>query len=294
VSKKTYKRLFMANDDQSLKSELEALYPSERSTVMSLLEKVGFDCSEWANYKRPQHPASNPKFCYEWAFFDERQGLVINLWHKNFRVEGQQIVTDLNLRNLARIFGFRGQRTVENRAIRVDVMLQRAVKAKAAVRVIVLEGDIRDLTDSEAERSVVSMRRLDDEPWGISHYDWVTGDCLLARGVVTLPYVDQFSDVTSVTGAPTSKEKTGRVFERSKAARQAVLQRASGRCEYCGEPGFITSSGAVYLETHHIKPLSEGGSDTPSNMAALCPSHHREAHYGANSSTITIKLMGLA
>lgn len=46
-------------------------------------------------------------------------------------------------------------------------MLQRAVKSKAAVRVIILGGHIRDLTDSESEKSVVLMRRLDDEPWGI-------------------------------------------------------------------------------------------------------------------------------
>jgi hypothetical protein len=82
-------------------------------------------------------------------------------------VDGRQIVTGLNLRNLLRIFGSRGQRTVDNRSIRVVVMLQRAVKSKAAVRVIILGGHIRDLTDSESEKSVVLMRRLDDEPWGI-------------------------------------------------------------------------------------------------------------------------------
>ena len=36
----------------------------------------------------------------------------------------------------------------------------------------------------------------------------------------------------------------------------------------------------IYLETHHIVPLHEGGDDTSENVIALCPNHHREAHYG--------------
>ncbi|WP_407646473.1 HNH endonuclease [Henriciella aquimarina] len=39
-------------------------------------------------------------------------------------------------------------------------------------------------------------------------------------------------------------------------------------------------SGALYLETHHIQPLAEGGADTLTNVIALCPNDHRKAHYG--------------
>ena len=44
--------------------------------------------------------------------------------------------------------------------------------------------------------------------------------------------------------------------------------------------------GGVYLETHHVIPLSEGGSDTQRNVAALCANHHREAHHGARAPEI--------
>jgi 5-methylcytosine-specific restriction protein A len=44
--------------------------------------------------------------------------------------------------------------------------------------------------------------------------------------------------------------------------------------------GFLMADGGIYLETHHVIPLSEGGPDIDSNVAALCPNHHREAHFG--------------
>jgi 5-methylcytosine-specific restriction protein A len=40
------------------------------------------------------------------------------------------------------------------------------------------------------------------------------------------------------------------------------------------------ANGKVYLETHHVIPLAEDGPDTESNVATLCPNHHREAHHG--------------
>ena len=41
--------------------------------------------------------------------------------------------------------------------------------------------------------------------------------------------------------------------------------------------------GRAYLEVHHVKRLAEGGEDGPENTLALCPSCHREAHYGRAS-----------
>ena len=40
------------------------------------------------------------------------------------------------------------------------------------------------------------------------------------------------------------------------------------------------ADGKIYLETHHVISLGEHGLDTESNVAALCPNHHREAHHG--------------
>ncbi len=61
-----------------------------------------------------------------------------------------------------------------------------------------------------------------------------------------------------------------------------VKKVANGICQDCKQPApFISKkTGEPYLETHHIKPLSQGGSDTIDNVIALCPNCHRKRHYG--------------
>jgi 5-methylcytosine-specific restriction endonuclease McrA len=69
----------------------------------------------------------------------------------------------------------------------------------------------------------------------------------------------------------------GSAFDRRPEVRRIVLVRAAGRCEWCGQSGFSMANGRTYLETHHIIPLSEKGLDTPENLVALCPNHHRRS-----------------
>ena len=52
------------------------------------------------------------------------------------------------------------------------------------------------------------------------------------------------------------------------------------------------SDGSMFVETHHIIPLAEGGYDIENNVVALCPNHHREAHYGSDRAAMQQKLMG--
>lgn len=69
-------------------------------------------------------------------------------------------------------------------------------------------------------------------------------------------------------------------YNRDLVVREAVIKRAHGKCELCGETGFACLDGERYLEAHHIISLSEDGPDRLSNVIALCPKHHREAHFG--------------
>ncbi len=69
-------------------------------------------------------------------------------------------------------------------------------------------------------------------------------------------------------------------YLRDPKVREFVLSRAKGLCEYCGNEGFLLQSGRRFLEAHHIIALAKDGADTPQNVIALCPNHHREAHYG--------------
>jgi 5-methylcytosine-specific restriction enzyme A len=79
-------------------------------------------------------------------------------------------------------------------------------------------------------------------------------------------------------------------YVRSPAVAAYVIQRARGLCELCGRASFVTDSGAVFLEVHHVVQLSEGGPDTPCNTAALCPTCHRELHYGASRARLVASL----
>jgi 5-methylcytosine-specific restriction endonuclease McrA len=63
---------------------------------------------------------------------------------------------------------------------------------------------------------------------------------------------------------------------------ELTKREANGICQDCHQPApFISkSTGEPYLETHHIIPLSKGGSDSIDNLIALCPNCHRQRHYG--------------
>lgn len=81
--------------------------------------------------------------------------------------------------------------------------------------------------------------------------------------------------------------RTTSSYSRDQKIRSFVINRAKGCCEYCGEEGFLMSDGINhYIEAHHIIALADEGEDTVENVIALCPKHHREAHFGANRTAL--------
>jgi 5-methylcytosine-specific restriction protein A len=103
----------------------------------------------------------------------------------------------------------------------------------------------------------------------------------------TAVFEDQFS-----TPDPSQKRETkGSSYVRSADVRQAVLNRAMGVCECCGAIGFTTSNGAIFLETHHVIPLSEQGPDVEWNVVAICPNDHRRAHFAEDRESIKTNLI---
>ena len=71
-------------------------------------------------------------------------------------------------------------------------------------------------------------------------------------------------------------------YERSEKARRAVRQRATG-CENpacTGMPPDVGTDGGPLLDVDHVRPLSRGGADHPSNMIAICPNCHRAKTFG--------------
>ncbi len=84
---------------------------------------------------------------------------------------------------------------------------------------------------------------------------------------------------------------SGPSVKRSAAVRAIALKQADGICESCNSPApFKSRNGFPYLEGHHVKFLSQGGSDTPENVIAICPNCHREAHFSKGVVNFTRRL----
>ena len=90
---------------------------------------------------------------------------------------------------------------------------------------------------------------------------------------------------------PESKVHTATRYLRDHKVRAYVLKRAKGRCEYCGVLGFGLADGGFYLETHHILSLAKKGHDTPRNVIAVCATHHREAHFGKDRTSLESEML---
>lgn len=80
-------------------------------------------------------------------------------------------------------------------------------------------------------------------------------------------------------------------YSRDPRVRDAVLRRANGQCEFCGQLGFMKPDGTRYLESHHVIALASDGEDRPTNVIALCPNDHREAHFGNRRQEIEAEMI---
>lgn len=60
------------------------LKPTEHHRVYDFVSEAGLDVSDWPNYRRSEHPASNPKNCYNWAFGGTDR-VVLCLWHEEMK-----------------------------------------------------------------------------------------------------------------------------------------------------------------------------------------------------------------
>jgi hypothetical protein len=268
-------------------TQLSDIRPLTRRLVYDLAQEAGFDTSDWlASSNDSLRPKANPKYCYEWAYEEPGKLIVLNLWHEEMAEEDGRIVQRGNMRSEAGAHREAGGRQQWiNRALRFDGALQSALRGGLPVRVIVLTRTAEKADPAKPSR--VAFRALDDEPWTITNYDWISGEYELTRG---LPYVDQF-DITEAVGSTVERhEFSGSAFARDGAVRDRVLRRARGRCELCGELGFVTFGGRLYLETHHVVPLCEGGADEDWNVVAICAHDHRRAHHAHDREAIRIRL----
>lgn len=263
---------------------LASLKPIELHFIMDLVAQAGIDVSDWSNFKGgPPKARVNPKYCYEWAF-DDGEKVVITLWHDDLVSEHGVIERRFNANAHARI---ERNGISKARRARFRAALLRARAAQLPIRVILVDGARGELGKTASK---VKARLLDPTPWAVVDIR-SDGEVCLRRGVPAAQTVDQFSINEHGSDVPKRRDASSSALVRDGAVRKAVLDRALGLCELCKAPGFRTSSGQIYLETHHVVPLSEGGPDRVKNVVALCPNDHRRAHHGAKKDEIRAALL---
>lgn len=259
---------------------LHTLRPTEPKRVIDLVEAAGHDVSDWAHFGGA-HPASNPKYCYEWCFRQAGRATIVCFWFENLREDNGRFATVLQIDEST----FVGPR--KKRILSLKEGLLQAHTSGVPLRVIVLDGT--QYPDDDQKQSV-ACRLLDPVPWHVVECDRGSGTFRIERGPGASMCFDQF-DTDELFDTPTQREVAGKVFIRSQQLRRDALSRAAGRCEFCGDLGFVALDGRIFLETHHVVPLSEGGLDRADNIVALCANHHREAHHGVRAQVIRREML---
>lgn len=280
----------MRKGDQQV-SILDQIKPRDKNRVYDMVREAGVDVSDWeASKGRVISAAANPKYCYSWSFVQPNEVVVLNLWHIDLKEKDGVVTEEWNARDIAK----RAKGVTVFRATEMDKAIQEAHQKKLPIRVVLCEGTKRNRNDPNSPASKVTFRALDPEPWHVAKYDMSTGQTTLMRGLWqgVDKFVDQFDLHVSQGGEPAERVDVKIAsFVRRRDVRKCALLRANGKCDYCGQGGFDMANGRVYLETHHVVPLHEKGADTISNVVALCPNHHREAHHGKNRAEIRKNLL---
>lgn len=181
---------------------LSKLEPTKLNRVIDLIEAAGLDVTDWGGN------ASNPKLCYNWSFANSNK-IVLNLWFDNLTEHDGTVSQALNMRSVAAAYGQVGNKIVQRRAINMDVALQAAWRNKLHVRVIICQGEMRDVNRGSDKASNVKMKELDPNPWIVAQYDWETGSTQLVRLIE--PSFDTVNYSQSVT--PEDRHDNGKQVE---------------------------------------------------------------------------------
>lgn len=300
---------------EDLDQTLRSICPDSEGMIMDLVAEAGIDVAPW-KIKKDGSPVSNPRanphYCYEWAFGGGDEPTALCVWHRDLRVgKGNIEYVDsvrqfalkldsvaIEARNPAHVKS--RARDQAKRARNFDLLLQRAYRKSNPIRAILLVGEDKGAEQIGWDTSKVRFRSLDVEPWFVHSYSDDDGTFRLVRGarpgqeIASQQHAVVFVDQFSIPDQPGRIKAETRVIPRSQDVRRKVLERAKGICEFCNKPGFSMDSGAIYLETHHVIPLAEGGPDIEWNVVAICPNDHRQVHFGedrARMRTVMIDIL---
>lgn len=114
----------------------------------------------------------------------------------------------------------------------------------------------------------------------------------VSRGRSGLSFLDSRSQALEAARHTVTQEtRAASYYERGVQVARYVLERSNGFCEGCGRPApFERRDGSPYLETHHIRRVSDEGPDDPRMVIALCPVCHRRVHHGRDGTELNERL----
>jgi hypothetical protein len=285
---------------------LQKLLPTRQERIIDVVAQAGHDVEKWSlkddGTTAKCKPSVNPRFCYRWSFTEEDRPSLLCIWFRQLEEANGVVFHQHNMREEA----MRLEKVAENWRTPEDVANRARKHAKEARRMNDVVRDAfaaskplhlaivhsKKVPQGEDEPSSAQFRQLDDSLWTVTSYVMETGDYKIVRGIHATQPVEQndFADQFSEGEKSATTLINGVAYIRSKAVRDAVLVRAAGKCEYCGETGFETKSGKIYLETHHITPLSDGGADREYNVIGLCPNDHMAAHHSTDKEDLKAQL----
>ncbi len=293
---------------QQISEILSAIRPKAKSLVYDLVTQAGVDTSDWANYRRPESPASNPKYCYNWSF-EGSDRVVVCLWFDEMKTDNGVVYQRLNYRDISaspRHFSPNQRK----RAADMDHAIQSALIHRLPIRVVVVDGSRRNDSDDES-RSHVERRMLDPVPWHVASYA-DDGQCRLQRGpwsarLETFTSADIAAAGTFAEGAKI--EITAQVRERCQRLRDLARSHFANRspdgrlhCAACNwaAPISLNLSGPI-VEIHHGVNISTYPSDGKAlafeeavkRLTPLCPNCHRVLHAKADGGSFTLEELKL-
>jgi 5-methylcytosine-specific restriction protein A len=251
-----------------------------QSKCFRILEQNGFEIVEKPK-SRKQFILSQGATCdnwqWSWSFINqEKRSIIFGEWRQRpDRLSHLIFSEDWEFRNGIRNRGYNQSREhirqIEEEGFKLFTFLMDAEEpSDSATEPVSIKGFEPHLIEKKLKRdgkNWFAIQSFTPEPTGIERQ--------------AQPQVSAPSDsVPSGNAAPTRTASTSMGFERSSEVKSWVLKNSKGICEYCENAGpFETSSGELFLEVHHVRPLADGGSDKIENAVAVCPNCHRGFHH---------------
>ncbi len=263
-------------------AEISDLPTLKRRTVYELMKVIGFDVRSWA-FSKTKSPASNPKYCYEWAFTDKDERVAVNVWHRNLKKRNATWMVEINAERTAISDP---NATRRRRAQHLNRVLAQSYAAGLPVHVVLLAGN--------AKR--VFRRALDSQLWAVTDHRR-NGAFILTRGKTPSSHYFEFDErgLDAREGKKYRQIIWARERERKiRAAKIAAFAKEhNGRifCEVAGcEFDFERQYGELgrgYIHVHHKNQLSKapiaGRKVTKKDLnrfALVCPNCHAMIHLG--------------